>query len=299
MIGLDHRTDAPRRAGRADPDTGFHVRLTNFEGPFDLLLSLIGRRQLDITEIALAQVCDDFIAHINASGPDWDLGQTTQFLVVAATLLDLKAARLLPSLETEDDEDLALLEARDLLFARLLQYRAYKLSAAHLGELVRRNARRYTRTADLEPQFAGLAPEVVLGIDAARLAELAAWAMRERPAPVVATDHIHTVRVSVREHMTMLVHQLRAHHTATFRALVADCESTLEVVARFLGLLELYREGSVAFEQAAALSELVVRWTEPDDDTDERTDESFGEPSAIRRHDVADDVVDDVDSEYA
>jgi segregation and condensation protein A len=249
-------------------DGAFHVHLSQFEGPFDLLLNLIGRRQLDITEIALAQVCDDFIAHINASGPDWDLGQTTQFLVVAATLLDLKAARLLPSIDADDDEDLALLEARDLLFARLLQYRAYKLSAAHLAELLRRNSRRYLRTADLEPRFAGLAPEVVLGIDPPRLAELAAYAMRERPAPVVATDHIHTVRVSVREHMAVLTARLRVHPTATFRALVADCGSTLEVVARFLGLLELYREGSVAFEQAAALADLVVRWIEPDGGAD-------------------------------
>ena len=211
--------------------------------------------------------------------------------MVAATLLDLKASRLLPSVESDDEEDLALLEARDLLFARLLQYRAYKLSAAHLGELVRRNARRYARTADLEPRFAGLAPEVVLGIDAARLAELAAWAMRERPVPVVGTDHIHEVRVSVREHMTVLVRLLRAHRTATFRALVADCDSTLEVVARFLGLLELYREGSVAFEQAAALSDLIVRWTESDgpdqDDSDDRA-ETHRRGSAV-----------DVDEEYA
>ena len=261
-------TAVQARSESARGETGFHVHLSQFDGPFDLLLNLIGRRQLDITEIALAQVCDDFIAHINASGPDWDLGQTTQFLVVAATLLDLKAARLLPSLDADDDEDLALLEARDLLFARLLQYRAYKLSAAHLAELLRRNSRRYVRSADLEPRFAGLAPEVVLGIDPSRLAELAAYAMRDRPAPVVATDHVHTMRVSVREHMAVLVSKLRAHHTATFRALVADCGSTLEVVARFLGLLELYREGSVAFEQAAALADLVVRWVEPDDGTD-------------------------------
>jgi segregation and condensation protein A len=280
MTAVETRGELPTRG-----DGAFHVHLSQFEGPFDLLLSLIGRRQLDITEIALAQVCDDFIAHINASGPDWDLGQTTQFLVVAATLLDLKAARLLPSIDADDDEDLALLEARDLLFARLLQYRAYKLSAAHLAELLRRNSRRYLRTADLEPRFAGLAPEVVLGIDPSRLAELAAYAMRERPAPVVATDHIHTVRVSVREHIAVLTARLRAHPTSTFRALVADCGSTLEVVARFLGLLELYREGSVAFEQAAALADLVVRWIEPEGGTDPAESTTTGRT--------------DVDEEYA
>lgn len=250
---------------------GFHVRLANFEGPFDLLLALIGRRQLDVTEIALAQVTDEFIAYISAAGPDWDLGQTTQFLVVASTLLDLKAARLLPVADVEDEQDIALLEARDLLFARLLQYRAYKLSAAALGESLRRAARRHPRTAGLEPRFAALQPDVLLGIDASRLAELAAGALRPRPVPVVATGHIHAPRVSVHEHMAILTARLRTQRRATFRALIADCDSTLAVVARFLGVLELYKDGSVAFEQAAALGDLLIRWTGPD---------AAGEPDA-------------------
>ncbi len=254
-------------AGTEDaPRVGFHVRLDNFEGPFDLLLSLIGKRQMDVTEIALSQVTDDFIAYIRAAGSDWDLGQATQFLVVASTLLDLKAARLLPSADVEDEEDIALLEARDLLFARLLQYRAYKMSAAHLAELLRRNSRRYPRAAELEPRFAGLLPDVMLGIDALRLAELAALASRPRPVEVIGIDHVHAARVSVRDHMTILATRLRAHQQSTFRALVADCASTLEVVARFLGLLELYRDGVVAFTQAAALGELQVRWTGPEDE---------------------------------
>ena len=247
--------DGAERAG-----SEFHVRLENFQGPFDLLLNLIGRRQLDVTEIALSQVTDEFIAYISAAGPEWDLGRATEFLVVASTLLDLKAARLLPAAEVEDEEDIALLEARDLLFARLLQYRAYKLSAAHLAELLRRNARRYPRAADLEPRFAGLMPDVMLGISPARLADLAVEALRPKPVEQVATEHVHTPRVSVREHMAILSARLRTGGSATFRALVADCGSTLEVVARFLGLLELYRDGSVGFEQAAALGELRVRW---------------------------------------
>jgi segregation and condensation protein A len=261
----------------ADTTSAFTVRLDNFEGPFDLLLSLIGRRQLDITEVALSQVTDEFIGYISAN--DWDLGKTTEFLVVAATLLDLKAARLLPAADVEDEEDLALLEARDLLFARLLQYRAYKLSAAHLAELLRRAARRYPRTAELEPRFAALMPDVLLDCDAQQLAHLAARALTPRPAPVVGIDHVHVPRISVREQMAVLAGALRDHNQTTFRTLVADCATTLEVVGRFLGLLELYREGLVSFDQAGALSELRVRWTgsaEPEDVGARFDDEEYG-----------------------
>jgi segregation and condensation protein A len=254
-------------------DGAFRVRLDNFEGPFDLLLSLITRRQLDVTEVALSQVTDEFIAHLGTSG-EWDLGQATEFLVVAATLLDLKAARLLPSADVEDEEDLALLEARDLLFARLLQYRAYKLAAAYLGELDRAQARRHDRSIELEPPFAQLLPEVLIGISPERFAALAAGALRPRPAPVVMTDHVHMQRVSVREHMAVVRERVRRHGAATFRALVADCTSTLEVVARFLGLLELYRDGVIAFDQAAALSELRVRWVGSSDAPDADADEA-------------------------
>jgi segregation and condensation protein A len=257
----------------------FRVRLENFEGPFDLLLSLITRRQLDLTEVALSQVTDEFIAYLSASAR-WDLGQATEFLVVASTLLDLKAARLLPSTEGEDEEDLALLEARDLLFARLLQYRAYKLAAAYLGELDRAQAKRHGRSVELEPQFAALLPEVLIGISPARLAEIAAAASVPKPIPVITTDHVHTSRVSVREHTVIIRDRLRRAGSATFRSLVADCTTTLEVVARFLGLLELYRDGEVAFDQAAALAELRVRWVGPVDD----------EPGAAGRSELEQDI---------
>ena len=252
----------------AHDDGHFRVRLENFEGPFDLLLRLITRRQLDLTEVALSQVTDEFIAFLSASAR-WDLGRATEFLVVASTLLDLKAARLLPSAEVEDEEDLALLEARDLLFARLLQYRAYKLAAAHLGRLERAQARRHGRSVELEPQFASLLPEVLMDVSPSRLAAIAAAAAVPKPIPVVMTDHIHAQRVSVREHMAVIRDRLRRSGAATFRGLVSDCTSTLEVVARFLGLLELYRDGVVAFDQAAALAELRVRWIGPPADTGE------------------------------
>jgi segregation and condensation protein A len=252
----------------------FHVRLDNFEGPFDLLLSLISRRQLDVTEVALSQVTDEFISYISGLA-EWDLGQATEFLVVAATLLDLKTARLLPAAEVEDEEDLALLEARDLLFARLLQYRAYKLAASYLGELERATGRRHGRAVELEARFAQLLPDVLIAVSPQDFAAMAAAALAPRPVPTVSIEHVHTVRVSVREHMAILRVKLRRAGTATFRALASDCASTLEIVARFLGLLELYRDSQVSFEQAAPLAELQVRWTGPDadEDADEDTDE--------------------------
>lgn len=258
----------------------FSVRLDNFEGPFDLLLTLIGRRQLDVTEVALSQVTDDFIGYLKAAGPDFDLGQATEFLVVAATLLDLKAARLLPAAEVEDEEDLALLEARDLLFARLLQYRAYKLVAQHLAELEKRAGRRFGRNAELEARFASLSPELRIGVDLHQFAAVAADALKPRPVPVVGVDHIHAARVSVAEHMAAMSERLARTGSATFRGLIAECQSTLEVVARFLGLLELYRNGDVAFDQAEALAELRVRWTGGErssaDETELNPDEEYG-----------------------
>jgi segregation and condensation protein A len=272
-IAIDSLATEPgaRSDGPIPGATGFHVRLENFEGPFDLLLSLISRRQLDLTEVALSQVTDEFLTYLGLAG-EWDLGQATEFLVVAATLLDLKAARLLPAAQVEDEEDLALLEARDLLFARLMQYRAYKLAAAYLAELDRAQSRRHGRSVELEARFTELLPEVVIGVSLQRFAALAASAMTPRPVPVVGTDHVHTQRVSVREHMAVLRERLRRSGSATFRSLVSDCGSTLEVVARFLGLLELYRDGAVAFDQAAALAELRVRWTGADTDDDQPAD---------------------------
>ncbi len=250
--------DEPPTAASAD-DGAFRVRLDNFEGPFDLLLNLISRRQLDLTEVALSQVTDEFISYL-AGRREWDLGKATEFLVVAATLLDLKAARLLPAAEVEDEEDLALLEARDLLFARLLQYRAYKLASAYLAELHRTQSRRFGRAVDLEPHFAALLPELVIGVSPPRFAAIAAAALVPKPVPLVMTDHVHAPQVSVREHTVIVRERLRRLGSVTFRALVGDCASTLEVVARFLALLDLYRDGSVAFDQAAALAELRVRW---------------------------------------
>jgi len=253
-------------AGEAGGAVGFQVHLDVFEGPFDLLLALISKHKLDITEVALSQVTDEFIAYISAHGGVWDLDQTSYFLLVAATLLDLKAARLLPAGEVEDEEDLALLEARDLLFARLLQYRAYKEAAAVIASQMAVQARRFPRRVMMEPTFAALLPEVLVGLGAAEFAALAARVLTPKPVPTVSVEHIHTPRTSVREQAELLAGRLRRQRRATFRALTADCAGIYEVVARFLALLELYREQAVSFEQIQPLGDLHVTWTGPDTD---------------------------------
>ena len=244
-------------------DSAFSVHLTNFEGPFDLLLQLISRHKMDITEVALGVVTDDFIAYIRAlegSEQGWDLDQTTEFLVVAATLLDLKAARLLPSGEVEDEGDLALLEARDLLFARLLQYRAFKEIAAIFHGRIEIADKSFPRLVAMESHFAQLLPEVLIGVGVNRFAAIAERVLQPKTVPVLSVDHIHQPLVSVIEEAAKIVEVLRKSGRLSFRNLIGDADSTLVVVARFLALLELYREGALRFEQVVALGELQITW---------------------------------------
>jgi segregation and condensation protein A len=252
---------------QADPDdphagTGtFEVHLDVFQGPFDLLLGLISKHKLDITEVSLSKVTDEFIAYIKHRAGGWDLDQVSYFLLVAATLLDLKAARLLPSGEVEDEEDLALLEARDLLFARLLQYRAYKEAAAVFAGAMAAASKRFPRRVPLEARFAGLLPELLFAIGPAEFAALAARALTPKAAPVVSTEHIHAAFVSIREQAVLMAGRLRTLGRASFRQLSAGAAGNYEIVASFLALLELYREDVVAFEQVAPLGDLYVSWT--------------------------------------
>jgi segregation and condensation protein A len=259
------------------PESGFRVRLSNFEGPFDLLLQLIFAHRLDITEVALHQVTDDFIAYTKAIGAQLGLDETTAFLVVAATLLDLKAARLLPAGEVDDAEDLALLEVRDLLFARLLQYRAYKHVAEMFAELEAAALRSYPRAVSLEDRFADLLPEVMLGVDPNSFAQIAATALTPRPIPTVETEHLHDSMISIPEQAGHMLDVLQRRGAwATFSELVADCREAIEIVGRFLALLELYRLRAVAFEQPEPLGVLQVSWTgdrPSDEDLVEATDE--------------------------
>ncbi len=242
---------------------GFSLHLENFDGPFDLLLQLISRHKMDITEVALGTVTDEFISYIKQlenSENGWDLDKTTEFLVVAATLLDLKAAKLLPSGEVDDESDLALLEARDLLFARLLQYRAFKELAAIFNERIEREEKSFPRTVALEPHFAQLLPEVLIGVGAQRFAAIANRVLTPKTTPIFSIDHLHRPLVSVAEQAVKVVEMLRKAGRVTFRSLVSDASSTLVVVARFLALLELYREGVVRFEQVISLGELQITW---------------------------------------
>jgi segregation and condensation protein A len=270
-VDAEALTDAPAASRPARP--GFEVHLPVFEGPFDLLLGLIAKHKLDITEIALASVTDEFIAYIRSHGTDWDLDVASEFLVVAATLLDLKAARLLPSGEVEDEEDLALLEARDLLFARLLQYRAYKQVAAVFARRMAEEARSFPRTVGLEEPFSKLLPEVLIGLGPREFAVLAAKALTPKPEPAVGLTHLHAPKVSVREQAVLIVDRMRRLRTATFRTLTADAPDTHTVVARFLALLELFRETVIAFEQLTPFGELHIRWTGADDAEIKVTDE--------------------------
>ncbi len=286
----DGSVDGPESPADADLTSsvrpGFSVKVGDFEGPFDLLLQLISKHKLEVTELALHLVTDEFIGYIRGQGSEWDLDEASGFLVVAATLLDLKAARLLPSGEVEDEDDLALLEARDLLFARLLQYRAYKEVSALFADRMLHASRRFPRTVGLEPQFAELLPEVLIGIGADQFAALAAKALAPKPIEEVSISHVHVQRVSVREQAGIVIDRLRRQRTATFRSLVADCDSTLLVIGRFLALLELYREQVVAFEQLTPLGDLTIRWTGDDETEVEVTDEFDVEREIDREPDV-------------
>ena len=242
---------------------GFSLHLSNFDGPFDLLLQLISKHKMDITEVALGTVTDEFIAYIkqleNAES-GWDLDKTTEFLVVAATLLDLKAAKLLPSGHVDDEADLALLEARDLLFARLLQYRAFKEIASIFIARIEREEKSFARLVALEPHLAQLLPEVLIGVGAQRFAAIAIRVLTPKTSPVFSIDHLHQPTVSVAEQASKMVEQLRRAGRMTFRGLTADADNTLVVIARFLALLELYKEGVIRFEQLISLGELQITW---------------------------------------
>jgi segregation and condensation protein A len=258
------------------PEEGFNVHLTNFDGPFDLLLQLISRHKLDITEVSLSLVTDEFISFIRRleeSGEGWMLDQATEFLVIAATLLDLKAARLLPSGEIEDEEDLAILEARDILFARLLQYRAFKEIAAEFQGRILAADKSFPRVVALDPALAALLPEVLIGVGAARFAAIAERVLTPKSPPVVAVEHLHSALVSVAEESRLVVDALRRSKVLSFRNLVQGADSTLVVVARFLALLDLYRQGALRFDQVAALGELQISWIGSDEGEILATDE--------------------------
>ena len=268
--------DIATAGAHAQIGAGFSVHLDNFDGPFDLLLQLISRHKLDITEISLSIVTDEFISFIRAleiSGEGWHLDQATEFLVIAATLLDLKAARLLPSGEVEDETDLALLEARDILFARLLQYRAFKAIAATFASAIEAADKSFVRIVALDPTLAALLPEVLIGVGPQRFAAIAQRVLTPKVPPALALEHLHMPTVSVVEESKIVIEALRRMRTMSFRNLVSGADSTMVIVARFLALLDLYRQGALRFEQLVALGELQISWTGSEEGEIETTDE--------------------------
>jgi len=269
-LSLEESKDVNAVAG------AFSVHLDNFDGPFDLLLQLISRHKMDITEISLSLVTDEFIAFIRAleaSGEGWRLDQATEFLVVAATLLDLKAARLLPSGEVDDEEDLALLEARDILFARLLQYRAFKEIASTFSERITTADKFFPRVVALDPTLSALLPEVLIGVGPQRFAAIAERVLTPKVSPVVSIEHLHLALVSVAEESRVVVEALRRSKSLSFRNLVSDAQNTMVIVARFLALLDLYRQGVLRFDQVIAMGELQISWTGSESGEVEVTDE--------------------------
>ena len=255
---LDDTTVAPAEEAE---NGGFRVSVGEFEGPFDLLLSLISKHELDITEISLSVVTDEFIQYLNQLDLERELDQATEFLVVAATLLDLKVAGLLPQGEVVDAEDAALFEARDLLFARLLQYRAFKQVAQFFGEHLEAESTRHARVVRLEERFRKQVPELIWTTSVDDFAALAMLAMAPREIPVVGLDHLHAPLVSIREQAQVVVTKLREGNPMTFRELVADAAVAGVVVARFLAVLELYRHAAISFEQDEPLGDLTITWS--------------------------------------
>ncbi len=256
---------SPSGAGLADgletESSGFSVSLSNFNGPFDLLLSLIAKHELDITEVSLSKITDEFISYLRGLDSEEELDQATEFLVVAATLLDLKVAGLLPQGELVDAEDVALLEARDLLFARLLQYRAFKEAAQWFSGRLDTESTRHFRSVRLEDKYRRSTPELVWTLTAEDFAALAAYALAPRELPTVGLDHLHAPLVSIREQAAHVVALLRSGGPLTFRHLIAGAEQKGVIIARFLAVLELYRAAAISFDQLEPLGELTIRWT--------------------------------------
>lgn len=266
---IDPKDPAYTGQGYQPEITGFTLVLNNFEGPYDLLLNLISSRKLDVTEVALAEVTDEFIAYVKQLGKTAELDEITEFLVTAATLLNLKAQRLLPRNGDDDEEDLELLSSRDLLFARLLQYRAYQQVADQFERWQGSARRRYPRAVGMEESFADVLPPVSLGHTPSSFAELAASVFRPKPPEEVRVDHLHTQPVSVPEQAGKLLDTLKlagAQHWLTFTALTRDCTRSMEIVGRFLAVLELYKAHAIDAQQEVALGQLDISWTGKDVD---------------------------------
>jgi len=256
-------------AVQLESEVDFQLQLDNFEGPFDLLLNLIGRHEMEITQVALAKVTNEFLKYVKSLDAKKEIDSASEFLVVAATLLDMKLASLLPQGEVVDSEDVSLLEARDLLFARLLQYRAFKEVASWFSNALDAESHRYPRAVRLEEPYRNLRPELEWNTTVQELHDIAKAALAPKPVPEVGTSHLHAPKVSIREQVGIMVKKLRQAGKLTFRQLISDTSDRAEFVARFLGILELYRIGAVGLKQEESFSEIDIQWQSKDVDQDQ------------------------------
>ena len=246
-------------AVQLESEIDFQLSLGNFDGPFDLLLTLIGRHELDITEISLARVTAEFIEHVRALEGRAEIESASEFLVVAATLIDLKLASLLPAGEAVDGEDIALLEARDLLFARLLQYRAFKQVSAWFENALSIESNRLPAVPQSEDSLFPERPELIWETELGSFAVIAEAALRPREIPSVGLTHLHASKVSIREQSSILITRLRSERKVAFRLLLSTADRPT-FVARFLAVLELYRRSAIKFEQSQAFTDFQVEW---------------------------------------
>jgi len=238
------------------PDTGFAVQLPVFEGPFRLLADLLLDQKIDVCDVAVARVTELFLEHAE-DADTWSLEEATWFLAVCAILLELKVGRLMPRQDVLDEEDL-LGVSPDLVYARSLELAAFRRVAADLARRFEAEARLFPRDAGPPEEFAHLYPDVMDRVSADDLAQLAASLLR--PPPMLDLSHVTPIRYTMAEAVQAVRGRLEQMHAARFRELVADCDERIQVVVRFLALLELYRDGEVDLAQADTFGEIEVRW---------------------------------------
>jgi segregation and condensation protein A len=236
-----------------------------FEGPFDLLLHLITREQVDLWEVSLSDIVDGYVATLEQIQTALDLEVATEFLLIAAVLLELKARRLLPGRDdVELEEELALWEERDLLLARLLECKTFKDAAGTMQRMMDAAGLRWARVAGVDERFAGIAPDLLAGVSPETLQRRLQGLLAPKPGTRLLLDHVAPVRISVRDAVEELLDELPRAGRISFARLTGDLAERLEVIVRFLGLLELYKQGLIDLEQATSFGDLQVCWIGPE-----------------------------------
>lgn len=263
----------------------YDVSTPVFEGPFDLLLHLITKEQVDLYEVSLSAIIDGYIEHLDHL-ETLDLDVATEFVLIAATLIELKTRRLLPGRDDVDlDEELGLWEERDLLIARLIECKTFKDAGLALERIADRAGRSRPRRAGMEARFLALVPDVLAGVTPAQLHDACVRALAPRPVPRIDLDHVAPIRLSVRDAVDSLVEELARAGTAVFRELTTHLARPLEVIVWFLAVLELYKDGRVELDQLERFGELRITWLGRQDEASAGAEE-FGDQGRPRQHPV-------------